>query len=311
MKKVLAAGLVLIAALAGLGWWALLDARAPAHADDVFDIAGYRALVASDGAAALPQQVNVEFVGEGVAPSFAAEAGDFSGARATAYTSFQIAAPEGDTIIDGAVDRATAETLARGAWSFSDEAYGRVLAAMTRARRVLITHEHLDHVMAIARHPEPGAVAPRLLLTRIQLDALPQHAIGGRLDPAMAAAPPLALEAPLRLAPGIVAAPMPGHSPGGIILYVRTPQREYLLIGDIVWMMSNIERLKARPRAISWLAPGVDPDRPAVLRQVRALHDLAATEPNVIILPAHDADYLRALTMQGVLGASFAPPSAP
>ena len=40
--------------------------------------------------------------------------------------------------------------------------------------------------------------------------------------------------------------------------------------------------------------PGVDPDRPAVLRQLRALHDIAAAEPELVIVPAHDDAYLRA-----------------
>jgi len=30
-------------------------------------------------------------------------------------------------------------------------------------------------------------------------------------------------------------------------------------------------------------------DRPAVLRQLRALHDIAAQEPDLVILQSHDA----------------------
>ena len=30
---------------------------------------------------------------------------------------------------------------------------------MLAADQVLITHEHLDHVMAVARHPDPAALA--------------------------------------------------------------------------------------------------------------------------------------------------------
>ncbi|MBC7769140.1 MAG: hypothetical protein H7124_10170 [Phycisphaerales bacterium] len=162
---------VVLAALAGLTWYFVLDGAAPARAEGVIDLAAYRALVAADAPETLPRQVRVEFVGESNAPSFVAEAGAFGGERTFAYTSFQIVAPSGDILIDGAVDRETLDEMSQGEGSFSEEAYTRVLEALTRAQRVLITHEHLDHVMAIVRHPAPEAIADRLQLTAAQLEA--------------------------------------------------------------------------------------------------------------------------------------------
>ena len=54
------------------------------------------------------------------------------------------------------------------------------------------------------------------------------------------------------------------------------------------------------------MIPEIDPDRPAVLRQIRALHDLAEAEPDLIILPAHDDAYLRQRVAEGVLAEGFA-----
>ncbi|MEQ1820088.1 MAG: hypothetical protein ABL871_15910, partial [Terricaulis sp.] len=158
--KWLAGIAIVLAALGAFFWWAALDASAPANADGVVDIAAYRELVANDAPATLPTAVNVEFVGESKAPSFAVESGAFDGQRTLSYNSFQIVAPGGDTIIDGAVDRETLDQMSQGKGSFNEQTYEDVLAAMTRAQRVMITHEHLDHVMAIARHPEPAALAP-------------------------------------------------------------------------------------------------------------------------------------------------------
>ncbi len=292
---------VVLVALGGFAWWAVLDGATPASGEGEFDLAAYRALVANDAPETLPTEVRIEFVGSSPAPSFAATAGLFDGERTFSYSTFQIVAPDGDTLIDGAVDRETLNTMSNNEGAFSEGAYTRVLDAMEHANRILITHEHLDHVMAVARHPAPEAIAPHLALTRPQLAGLPQHAPGGVLAPAIANITPLALDTPQRITPGIVAAAAPGHSPGAIIIYARTATREYLFVGDIAWLMESVIRLRGRPRFIRWILPGVDPDRPRVLRQIRALHDLAAAEPELVIVPAHDDAYLRRLIADGVL----------
>jgi glyoxylase-like metal-dependent hydrolase (beta-lactamase superfamily II) len=302
--------LVVLAALAGLAWYGLLDADGPARAEGEFDLAAYRALVASDAPETLPREVRVEFVGSSDAPGFAAEAGAFGGARTFSYTAFEIVSPSGAIIIDGAVDQDTVNRMSDGKGSFDDASYARVLDAMTRASQVMITHEHLDHVMAIARHPAPAAIAPHLALTRAQLDGLPQHAPNGQLAPEIAAVQPADFTAPTRIAPGVVAHAAPGHSPGTIVIYVRGSQREYLLIGDIAWVMDSVRDVRGRPRLVHWVISGVDPDRPAVLRQLRALHDMAEAEPDLVLLPAHDDTYLRGLVSEGVLGEGFLAPSA-
>jgi len=79
----------------------------------------------------------------------------------------------------------------------------------------------------------------------------------------------------------------------------RDDGREYLLIGDIVWAVSNIENLKTRPRLLQYLFFEPNENRKAILRQVRALHDLAQAEPNLIIVPEHDGAYLDRLIEKG------------
>lgn len=304
MKQLIAIGVV-IAVIAGALWYFVIDGATPASADGEFDIAAYRALVANDGPETLPREIRVEFVGSSTAPSYAASAGDFSGEKTFVYGSFQIVAPDGDTIIDGAVDADTLSLMSDGDGQFSATDYATVLDAMTRAQRVMITHEHLDHVMAIARHTQPELIAPHLRLTQAQLAGLPEHAPNGVLAPAIANVTPIDLGTPTRIAPGIVAVAKPGHAPGEIAIYVRTTAREYLFIGDIAWLMAAIERNSSRPRAIRFIVPGVDPDRPAVLRQIRALHDLRMSEPDLVIVPAHDDAYLRSLVANGALTEGF------
>lgn len=310
MKWLIGIGVVL-AALGGLFYWAVIDGATPARAEGAFDLAAYRALVASDAPETLPTAINAEFVGQSQAPGFAAEAGAFSaGPRNFTYGGFQIVAPGGSTVIDGGVDASTLTEMSDGKGAFNEAAYQRLLDGVASASHVLITHEHLDHVMALARHPEPDAIAQQLRLTRPQLAGLPEHAPNGVLAPAIANAPVSDFTSPQRIAPGIVAHAAPGHSPGTIAIYVKTSAREYLFIGDIAWVMSSIENQSGRPRFIRMIIPGVDPDRPAVLRQLRALHDLQAAEPGLVIVPAHDADYLHGLVETGILGGQFTAPAA-
>lgn len=304
------AGLVIVlAALAAFVWYAALDANAPAHSEGEFDLAAYRALVANDASETLPSAVHIEFVGESKAPSFAVEAGALNGQRTMSYNSFEIVAPNGDTVIDGAVDRATLDQMSDGSGSFDEQAYNRVLAAMKSAANVMITHEHLDHVMAIARHPEPAAIAANLDLTRAQLDGLPEHAPNGQLAAEIAAAPPADYSTPTRIAPGVVAHAAPGHTPGTIVIYAKTADREYLFIGDIAWAMSSVEHARGRPRFVTWIVPGVDPDRVSVLAQLRELHDIAAANPDLVLVPAHDDAYLRGLVANGTLSEGFVEPA--
>lgn len=300
---------VVLAAFAGLAWWLVLDGATPARADGVIDLAAYRGLVANDPTETLPTEVRVEFVGQSEAPSFAAVAGDFSGQRTFVYTSFQVVAPSGAIIIDGAVDAPTLDAMSDGAGRFDQGAYERVLAAMTHADAILLTHEHLDHVMALTRHPEPSAIAPHVRVTEIQMEGLPQHAVDGVLAPEIAASTPIDLSRPARIAPGVVALAAPGHSPGTALIYVRTQAREYLFIGDIAWMMKSLEEARGRPRLIRWVVPGVDPDRAAVLAQLRALHDLVIAEPSLVALPSHDLAYLEARVADGSLTLGFADPA--
>jgi glyoxylase-like metal-dependent hydrolase (beta-lactamase superfamily II) len=300
--RLLAALFVLFAAAF---WWLLLDARTPGRADSEFDLAAYRALIADD--VNLPEEIRIEIVGKDEAPRFAAEAGAGFEKMRLYYTAVQIAAPDATVIIGGAVDDLTAAEIAQSQTAqFYADAYGRLLAAFEIADQIYITHEHLDHVMAITRHPAPENFAGRLRLTAPQVAALPQFAPASGLAPALTRLAPTTIDAPTRVAPGVVVAPAPGHSPGSQIFFVkRADGREYLFIGDIVWTMTNIDRLKTRPRLLQYLFFDPKEDRKAVLRQVRALHDIAAANPALTIVPCHDGAHIDRLISDGALVKGF------
>lgn len=288
---------ILALILGVLFWWLLLSgSNAAKTAPGLFDLADWRSQ-ASAPAEQLPTAIRILEIGRDTAPPFAAQAGRFGAPVAMSYNAVEIVYPDRSIIIGGAVDRPTAEgmALSETEWRFSDQAYAALTQAMLSADQVLMTHEHLDHVMAIARHPDPQALAANLVLNRPQIDALPLFA-DGALDPALSTLQPGLSGDLASIAPGLVIVPAAGHTPGSQMVFISLQNgQEILLIGDIVWNMGAIEALKTRPVLTQYMVfrPNYE-DRDAIKQQVRALHDMMAQNPDLTVLPAHDRDWLMA-----------------
>ncbi|MFN4224713.1 MAG: MBL fold metallo-hydrolase [Hyphomonas sp.] len=307
MKKLLfgLGGFVLL--LMGTGWWLLLSgSKAPAQAPGVIDLTAWRALVAEDAGQG-PERIGWLEIGHAPFPSFAVQAGRFEGSVQMSFNSIQLAWPDRFILIDTAVDEAIVRGMSKAA-SFDAAAYDRMLEAISGAEQVVITHEHPDHVIGIARHPEPAAIAPHLSITEVQRNALGQFAPPGGLADEIAYAQTMDFSLPVRIAPGVVVAPMAGHSPGSQIIYVQSAKgAEYLFIGDIAWTMRNIEQLTTRPVLLNYMIFDPPEVRERVLAQLSGLHEVLATEPGVTIVPAHDRVYLQGLVAQGQLAEGFRP----
>lgn len=286
---------ILAVILGVLFWWLMLSgSNASKSAPGVFDLADWQSK-ASAPSEQLPTSIRVVEIGRDTAPPFAAQAGRFGAPVAMSYNAVEINYPDRQIIIGGAVDRATAEgmQLSKTEWRFSDAAYAELTTAMLAAEQVLMTHEHLDHVMAIARHPDADALAPNLILNAPQIGALPMFA-DGALAPALTALQPGLSGDVETIAPGVVIVPAAGHTPGSQMVFITLQNgEEILLIGDIVWNMGAIEALKTRPVLTQYMVfrPNYE-DRAAIKQQVRALHDMMADNPDLTVLPAHDRDWL-------------------
>jgi glyoxylase-like metal-dependent hydrolase (beta-lactamase superfamily II) len=266
MKKLVA--IVIVAALAAFGWWYAFDGSTPAESDFSFRLDELRAAAAA-APAERPETIAVEVVGKGSAPAFAAIGGfDFT-QRNFDYAAFRIGYADGrSVVVDTAVDENIAVNILRGA--FDRAAYDRMIAGMAAADTILVTHEHIDHLPVVARYPDPAAIAPKLRLTAPEIAALPGFAQGGKLPPQLAALQPADFARPTRIAPGIAALQTPGHTAGHIVVYVRTASgAEYLMVGDIVWLMDSVTRAVTRPRFLQTFFFDPPEDRAAVQGQVR------------------------------------------
>ncbi|MGA1342474.1 MAG: MBL fold metallo-hydrolase [Hyphomonas sp.] len=293
--------------LGGFWWLFLADSSAPADAPGLLVLEDWRAMMPDDPSQ-LPTEIRVLEIGRDKAPGFAARAGGFGTDWNTTYHAIQIVWPDRTMIIDGAIDAETAAAMKQSEadWAFEAAAYDALLAAMLSAQSVLITHEHLDHVMALARHPDPVALAPKLLLNAPQIAALPVFA-KGRLDPAISGLVPRLDGSVQQVAPGVVIIPVPGHTPGSQLVYIQLRNgRETLLIGDVAWTMDAIRTLTTRPVLTQYAVFDPDEDRTSVKAQLRALYDLMQANPDLAVLPAHDSVQLAELIAEGRLQQGFA-----
>lgn len=86
----------------------------------------------------------------------------------------------------------------------------------------------------------------------------------------------------------VVLLPMPGHTPGSTAILVRLETGKRLLfVGDTIWRAVQIEGDGAEKY---WFARSiVDGDRAAVKRWIDQLVTLHKTDPNLMIVPSHDA----------------------
>lgn len=87
--------------------------------------------------------------------------------------------------------------------------------------------------------------------------------------------------------------PMSGHTPGAIGMIVRLRSgRSLFFVGDTVWSARALA--EASPKF--WLTSRIlDHDRDTTLRAVSQLRNFSREMPNVIVVPAHDAEVQDAL----------------
>jgi hypothetical protein len=90
------------------------------------------------------------------------------------------------------------------------------------------------------------------------------------------------------------------------MFYVKIADgREALFIGDIAWVLSNVNALATRPRFTQQFFMATGEDRATVADQIRALHDLMAAEPSIAMIPAHDGPLITGFTAAGLFKPQF------
>jgi glyoxylase-like metal-dependent hydrolase (beta-lactamase superfamily II) len=221
-----------------------------------------------------------------------------------ARTAFQVMYADGHIMVDAGMDQQVHRFFGRGTEEPYDvAAAGQVERALTRARLIVVTHEHGDHVAGVIVTPRARELAPRTVLTRSQVQTLvttPQMP-EIKLTAEMAARYVVVdYDRYLPLAAGIVLIKAPGHTPGSQMVYVALESgREYVLIGDAAWHMDGVRLMTGKD------APWITEDQPAVMGQLQWLNGLSRSEPRLVIVASHDDDQHAELIQKGILRGRF------
>lgn len=221
---------------------------------------------------------------------------------------FVVEHPQGHLLIDAGVARDVRAHLDTTPWLL------RTLAELTVRRPtvdalggrglqpadvkgIILTHSHWDHVSGLADlRSVPVWITPEELAHARSDDE------GGKLYRQLEAEGPFALRelifeggpyGPFESSHdffedgSVVIVPMPGHTPGSVGVFVTDADgKRALMIGDTSWTEEGVEWPAEKP----WLARRmVDNDAAGVREQLVLLHQLQRANPELLIVPAHDA----------------------
>ena len=262
------------------------------------DLDGIRALATSTGAP-LPTELRSQHVGRapGV-PQALVVAGSGFGEVAFDFYAYQVVYADGRTVlVDVVNDEKTQQANFPGS-EFDAAAYARLQEALRRADATVITHEHFDHCAGLAHSAHLDEVARKVHLTEEQLRS-PLAEEAGFTAELRAKLTPLQYERMHLLRPGVVLIKAPGHTPGTQLVYVRLADgREFLLVGDVAWHQDNIGLPRMHPRLTNWLG---GEDAQAMAHQLRWLHDLRRTAPQLHPVVSHDAAQMQDYQRRGLI----------
>jgi glyoxylase-like metal-dependent hydrolase (beta-lactamase superfamily II) len=221
---------------------------------------------------------------------------------------FMVEHPQGRLLIDSGVARAVPEHLKTTPFLLQTLASLTVkqptidaLSAQGIApgdlRGIVLTHSHWDHVSGLA-----DLRGVPLWITPEELAHARSDDFGGKLYRQLEAEGPFQLH-DLTFPGGaygpfatsrdffgdgtVVVVPMSGHTPGSVGVFVTVPPgKRFLIIGDTSWTKEGVDWPAQKP----WLARRmVDHDAAGVREQLVALHQLQRADPDLVIVPAHDA----------------------
>jgi glyoxylase-like metal-dependent hydrolase (beta-lactamase superfamily II) len=218
-----------------------------------------------------------------------------------ARTVFQVVFAGGTVMIDAGMDQEVHRFFGRGVQEpYYPGPASEVANALARAKMIVVTHEHGDHVAGVIRTPRAGQLAPKTILTRDQVRTLvtsPQMPQIGLTDEQASRYRVVDYERVYPLAPGVVLVKAPGHTPGSQMVYVVVDSaREYLFIGDVAWHMDSVRGVVGKD------APWVTENQALVLDELRWLNELSRTDPRLVIVASHDDEQHADLRRSGVLG---------
>ena len=250
---------------------------------------------------ALPLRVNGVRVAASVRPrKFVIEGGDETPVTMP-RTAFQVVYSDCTLMIDSGLDKATHDSFSPDKPEpYFPEAFAKLQRALDKARLIVLTHFHADHVAGVVCAPNFQQLARKTIITGETAACLMNtpHRPHLRLSQTQ-------VEEFIRLdyprycpvAPGIVLIKSPGHSVDSQMIFIRLQSgKEILHSVDSGWVLDNILQVKGKA------APWVKEDVPAIIGQLRWLKQVYDGEKNITILVTHDDALFERITHAGIVG---------
>ena len=250
---------------------------------------------------ALPLRVNGIRVAASIRPrKFVIEGGDETPVTMP-RTAFQVVYPDCTLMIDSGLDKATHDSFSPDKPEpYFPEAFATLQRALNKARLIVLTHFHADHVAGVVSAPNFQELARKTIITSETATCLVNtpHRPHLRLSQ-------MQIEEFIRLdypryypvAPGIVLIKSPGHSVDSQMVFIRLQSgKEILHSVDAGWVLDNILQIKGKA------APWVKEDVPAIIGQLRWLKRVYDGEKNITILVTHDDALFERITHAGIVG---------
>ena len=300
-RKLLLTLTTFICVIAAAFYWLFFDNRMPTEGSFPLDISEIRAEAAKiSGARAT--SIHVEILSHTPSPKIALVAGTEWTKIDLVRTSYQVTFPKQSIIIDTGYDAVSAKKA--HAISFDSAAWERMQTGMQQATAIVVTHEHGDHIGGLLTSPHWSQLLPKALINQKQFDGEKRTSPVVWPDGSRTHFMPIQYDRMLAIAPGVVIIRAAGHTPGSQMIYVQLANgQEYLFMGDVASMADNVRLLKIRSRFATDII-GND-DRRAVMLEVKALNNLAVANPNIALVPGHDAEAIHDLERKGLLVTGF------
>jgi len=276
-----------------------LEARVPWHAD-LAEIRQTAAMIPGPR----PLRVNVIKFAESRRTKNFAVKGLPAEPSVQARTAYQIVYADGTIMVDTGMDLATHRFFGRGVEEpYFPEAEPRVAQALQKAKAIIVTHEHGDHIGGLIRSDHFSELAPKTVLTRAQLDTLINEPQIPELRPTPEMASRLRVidyTGTFAFAPGLALIKAPGHTPGSQMVYVALQSgKELLLAGDVAWHMDGVRLNTGKD------APWIKEPAELMAAELDWLNGLSRTENNLSIVISHDEEQRLDYIARGVLGDGF------
>lgn len=218
-----------------------------------------------------------------------------------ARTAYQLVFPNSSIMIDSGMDEEVHNFFGKGEKQpYFKSKNDTVQLALNQANKIIITHEHGNHVAGVLRSNHYKDLASKTILTYQQLNTLIKK-------PQM---PELKIDSSqvkdfiavdfydiLPVAPGVVLIKAPGHTPGEIMVYTQLENgREYIFTGDVSWSYKGINEKKQKPKD---QIKRIGEDETKIQFQLDWLNSLVMQDIQLIV--SHDHIIQPTLVKKGIL----------